>query len=131
MTTNASRVVPRSQEQIGSAFSTSSLCNLSESSSPFLAYWYDALSLVASIPRSSPATWLPSSQMCYYDLVPHGSNTTVILQQPDEDEFTPTEYLSEEPLPLIAHRRYQICATFSFKGPATPILLGGSETLAE
>jgi len=131
VTTNASRLVPKPDEQTESLFSTSSRASRSEAYSTFPALWYDALSFVVTVHRWSPGTWLQSSPTYYQDLIPHGSSTTIVYQRPEEPELDASEDLSEESLPLIAHRRYQISATFSFKGPAPVSLLGGGEILEE
>ena len=92
---------------------------------------FDAMAIVAAFRHSSPRTWLSRRMTYTQDYLRHGSSTTMVLDQPETSMLSETDELSEETLPLIAHRRYQISATLNFKGHAEIILLGGDETLEE
>ena len=130
MTTNASHYVPTATESSEWALSTSSLpvrTDLPAGSNPFVR----RNGYRGRIPSFVAYTWLSRRMTYTQDYLRHGSSTTMVLDQPETSMLSETDELSEETLPLIAHRRYQISATLNFKGHAEIILLGGDETLEE
>jgi hypothetical protein len=131
MTTTAFGVVSKPVTNSELLFSMSPLVNRADVDAPLPPFWIDALPYVISMRGSSLGTRLYSLPNFLHDRFPHGSSTTIIFDSSYPSEFDQIEDLSEESLPLIAHRRYQISATLNFRGPAATSLLGGEDILEE